>query len=138
MTLLVWKRKRTEFRYYYDRAKQAMMLENDRPHAIREAIMCCRNGGTISVIGVYSGFVDKFPLGQVMNRSLTIKTGQCHVQRYMQPLLQRTINGEIDPSFVVTHRMSLEDAPYGFEIFKHKQDECIKIALKPGHSSSVH
>ena len=93
------------------------MLETDRPHALREAIMACRNGGTVSVIGVYGGFIDKFPMGSVMNRSLTIKTGQCHVQRYMKPLLERIKNGEIDPSFVITHRMSLDDAPTGYDIF---------------------
>jgi threonine dehydrogenase-like Zn-dependent dehydrogenase len=115
----------------YDRVKQALMMENDRPHALREAIMCCRNGGIISVIGVYGGFIDKFPMGSVMNRSLTIKTGQAHVQRYMRPLLERIENGDIDPSFVVTHRLSLEDAPYGYDIFKNKDDNCIKIVLKP-------
>jgi threonine dehydrogenase-like Zn-dependent dehydrogenase len=115
----------------YDRVKQAMMLETDRPHALREAIMCCRNGGTISVIGVYGGFIDKFPIGSVMQRSLTIKTGQAHVQRYMRPLLQLIENGDIDPSFVVTHRMSLEDAPHAYDIFKNKDDNCIKVVLKP-------
>ena len=79
--------------------------------ALREAIMACRNGGIVSVIGVYGGFIDKFPMGAVMNRSLTIRTGQCHVHRYMQPLLERIEHGEIDPSFVITHRMPLEDAP---------------------------
>ena len=88
----------------YDRAKQALMLETDRPHALREAIMACRNGGTVSVVGVYGGFIDKFPMGAVMNRSLTIRTGQTHVQRYMRPLLERIREGEIDPSFVITHR----------------------------------
>jgi threonine dehydrogenase-like Zn-dependent dehydrogenase len=117
--------------YAYDRMKQAMMLESDRPMALREAIMACRNGGTISVIGVYSGFIDKFPMGSLMNRALTIRTGQCHVQRYMQPLLQRVMNGEIDPSFVITHKMSLEDAPRGYDMFKKKQDNCEKIVLKP-------
>jgi threonine dehydrogenase-like Zn-dependent dehydrogenase len=117
--------------YAYDRMKQAMMLETDRPIALREAIMCCRNGGTVSVIGVYGGFIDKFPMGSVMNRSLTIKTGQCHVQRYMRPLLERIQNGEIDPSFVITHRMKLDDAPDGYTIFNNKQDDCIKIVLKP-------
>jgi threonine dehydrogenase-like Zn-dependent dehydrogenase len=117
--------------YVYDRMKQALMLETDRPIALREAIMCCRNGGTVSVIGVYGGFIDKFPMGSVMNRSLTIRTGQCHVQRYMRPLLERVKKGEIDPSFVVTHRMSLDDAPRGFDTFMHKEDECIKIVLKP-------
>jgi threonine dehydrogenase-like Zn-dependent dehydrogenase len=115
----------------YDRVKQAMMLETDRPHALRQAIMACRNGGTVSVIGVYGGFIDKFPFGSVMNRSLTIKTGQAHVQRYMRPLLERIQKGEIDPSFVITHRMRLEDAPHGYDIFMHKQDDCIKVVLKP-------
>jgi hypothetical protein len=86
----------------YDRAKQAARLETDRPHALRQAILSCRNGGIVSVIGVYGGFVDKFPMGAVMNRSLTIRSGQCHVQRYLQPLLERVRNGDIDPSFVIT------------------------------------
>ncbi len=97
--------------YAYDRAKQAMMLETDRPIALRAAIMACRNGGTVSVIGVYGGFIDKFPMGSVLNRSLTIKTAQAHVQRYLRPLLERIQRGHIDPSFVITHRMRLEDAP---------------------------
>jgi threonine dehydrogenase-like Zn-dependent dehydrogenase len=117
--------------YAYDRAKQAMMLESDRPIALRQAIMCCRNGGTVSVAGVYGGFVDKIPFGSIMNRSLTIKTGQTHVQRYLRPLLGRIQNGEIDPSFVVTHHMSLEEAPRGYEMFAQKDDSCVKIVLKP-------
>jgi threonine dehydrogenase-like Zn-dependent dehydrogenase len=115
--------------YAYDRAKQAMMLESDRPIALREAILACRNGGTVSVIGVYGGFIDKFPMGAVMNRSLTIKAGQCHVHRYMRPLLERIQNGEIDPSFVITHRMRLDQAPEGYEIFVNKEDNCEKIVL---------
>ena len=115
----------------YDKAKQAVKLETDRPIALREAIMACRNGGTVSVIGVYGGFIDKFPMGSLMNCSLTIKTGQCHVQRYLKPLLERIQNGEIDPSFVITHRMPLEQAPEGFAMFRDKQDECIKVVLKP-------
>jgi threonine dehydrogenase-like Zn-dependent dehydrogenase len=115
----------------YDRVKQAMMLETDRAHALREAIMACRNGGTVSVAGVYGGFIDKFPFGSVMNRSLTIKTGQAHVQRYMRPLLERIQQEEIDPSFVITHRMRLEDAAAGYELFKNKQDDCIKVVLHP-------
>jgi threonine dehydrogenase-like Zn-dependent dehydrogenase len=117
--------------FAYDRVKQAMMLETDRPHALREAIMCCRNGGVVSVIGVYGGFIDKFPIGSVMQRSLTIKTGQAHVQRYMRPLLEMIENGDIDPSFVITHRMSLDDAPKAYEMFKNKKDNCIKVVLKP-------
>jgi threonine dehydrogenase-like Zn-dependent dehydrogenase len=115
----------------YDRAKQAARLETDRPHALRQAIMSCRNGGIVSVMGVYGGFIDKVPMGSLMNRSLTIKTGQCHVQRYMRPLLERIRNGEIDPSFVVTHRMRLDEAPRGYEMFKKKQDDCVKVVLKP-------
>jgi threonine dehydrogenase-like Zn-dependent dehydrogenase len=115
--------------YLYDRAKQAVMLESDRPIALREAITACRNGGTISVIGVYTGLVDKFPLGTVMNRSLTIKSGQCHVHRYMRPLLQRIENGEIDPTLVITHRLPLSDAARGYEIFLNKEDECEKVIL---------
>jgi threonine dehydrogenase-like Zn-dependent dehydrogenase len=115
----------------YDRAKQAVKLETDRPLALREAIMACRNGGTVSVIGVYGGFIDKFPMGSVMNRALTIKTGQCHAQRYLKPLLERIQKGEIDPSFVVTHRLPLEQAPEAFGMFRDKQDECIKVVLKP-------
>ena len=98
---------------------------------LREAILACRNGGTVSVIGVYSGFVDKFPMGQLMNRSISIRTGQCHVHRYMKPLLDRIERGEIDPSFVITHRMGLEDAPNGYSMFRNKQDNCEKIVLKP-------
>ncbi|MGB9180091.1 MAG: zinc-dependent alcohol dehydrogenase [Pyrinomonadaceae bacterium] len=117
--------------YAYDRVKQAMMLETDRPIALREAIMSCRNGGNVSVIGVYGGFIDKFPMGSFMNRSLTMKTGQAHVQRYWGKLLEKIENGEIDPSFVITHRMRLDDAPKGFDIFNSKEDNCIKIVLKP-------
>ncbi len=99
------RRTATASEYMYDRTKQALGLESDRPIALREAIMACRNGGTVSVIGVYGGLVDKFPLGTVMNRSLTIKSGQCHVHRYMRPLLERIEKGEIDPTMVITHRM---------------------------------
>jgi threonine dehydrogenase-like Zn-dependent dehydrogenase len=114
----------------YDQAKQSMRWENDRPAALRHAIMACRNGGIVSVIGVYSGFIDKFPMGSLMNRSLTIRSGQCHVHRYMKPLLERIANGEIDPSFVITHRMKLDDAPVGYDIFNRKEDECLKVVLK--------
>ena len=117
--------------YAYDRVKQALMSETDRPIALREAIMCCRNGGTVSVIGVYGGLIDKFPMGSFMNRSLTMRTGQCHVQRYWGKLLARIQQGEIDPAFVITHRMALDDAPQGYDIFTNKEDDCIKIVLKP-------
>jgi threonine dehydrogenase-like Zn-dependent dehydrogenase len=115
--------------YAYDRAKQALMSETDRPLALREAIMACRSGGTVSVIGVYGGFIDKFPMGSLMNRSISIRTGQCHVQRYMRPLLERIQKGEIDPSFVITHRLRLEDAPKGYDMFLHKRDNCEKVVL---------
>jgi threonine dehydrogenase-like Zn-dependent dehydrogenase len=115
----------------YDRVKQALMLETDRPQALREAIRACRNGGTVSIPGVYGGFLDKMPFGSVMNRSLKIKTGQTHVQHYMKPLLERIENGDIDPSFVITHRMSLQDAPDGYDLFVNKEDECMKIVLRP-------
>jgi threonine dehydrogenase-like Zn-dependent dehydrogenase len=116
--------------YAYDRTKQALKLETDRPIALREAVMACKNGGTVSVIGVYGGFIDKFPMGSLMNRALTIKTGQCHVQRYMRPLLQHIQNGDIDPSFVISHRMRLEDAPTGYDMFVNKLDNCEKVVLK--------
>lgn len=113
----------------YDRIKQAVMLETGRPIALREAINACRNGGTVSVIGVYGGFIDKFPIGSVMNRSLTIRTGQAHVQRYLRPLLERIERGEIDPSFIVTHHLPLEEAKRGYDTFLHKQDQCLKVVL---------
>ena len=117
--------------YYYDRIKQAVMSESDRPIALRQAIMACRNGGTVSVPGVYGGLIDKMPMGAVVNKALTIKTGQTHVQRYFKPLLDRIAHGDIDPSFVVTHRLKLDDAPIGFDIFNRKQDGCIKIVMAP-------
>jgi threonine dehydrogenase-like Zn-dependent dehydrogenase len=117
--------------YAYDRVKQAMMMESDRPVALREAILACRSGGTVSVAGVYGGFIDKFPMGAIVNRSLTIRSGQTHVQRYMRPLLERIEQGEIDPSFIISHRMRLQDAPEGFSIFNDKQDECMKVVLTP-------
>jgi threonine dehydrogenase-like Zn-dependent dehydrogenase len=117
----------------YDRVKQALMLETDRIAALRQAIMTCKNGGIVSIPGVYTGAVDKFPLGSVMNRSLTIKTGQTHVQRYLEPLLGRVEAGDIDPSFVISHRLNLEEAPEAYKIFNEKQDGCIKVVLKPFH-----
>jgi threonine dehydrogenase-like Zn-dependent dehydrogenase len=117
--------------YGYDRAKQAARMESDRPIALREAIMACRNGGIVSVIGAYGGLIDKFPMGAVMNRALTIRSGQCHVQRYLRPLLERVEKGEIDPSFVITHRLPLDETPNGYETFLHKEDECVKVVLTP-------
>ncbi len=116
--------------YAYDRTKQAMRLESDRPSALREAILGCRNGGTVSVVGVYGGFIDKFPMGAVMNRSLTIRTGQCHVHRYMRPLLERIERGELDPTFIITHSAPLDAAPEMYDTFVHKEDECVKVVLR--------
>jgi threonine dehydrogenase-like Zn-dependent dehydrogenase len=116
--------------YVHDRAKQMLRMQTDRPIALREAIMSCRNGGTVSVIGVYTGLIDKFPMNAVMNRSLTIKTGQCHVHRYMKPLLERIQKGDIDPTFVISHRMRLDEAPHGYKIFNDKLDNCEKVVLK--------
>ncbi|MGC4829311.1 zinc-dependent alcohol dehydrogenase [Micromonospora arida] len=116
--------------YAYDRAKQAARVETERPFALRQAILACRSGGVVSVVGAYGGFVDKFPMGAFMNRSLIMRTGQCHVQRYTRPLLERIQRGEIDPSFIVSHRMPLRDASKGYKIFQKKQDDCTKVLLK--------
>ena len=114
-----------------ERVKQATRMESDRGHALRDAILACRPGGIVSVIGVYGGLLDKFPSGAFMNKGLQLRAGQCHVQKYLRPLYERIRDGEIDPSFVVTHRLGLSEAPNGFETFKHKQDECVKVVLKP-------
>jgi threonine dehydrogenase-like Zn-dependent dehydrogenase len=116
--------------YAVDRAKQALMLETDRPLALREAIRACKNGGTVSVVGVYGGLVDHFPMGAIVNRSLTLRGGQCHVHRYMRPLLERIERGELDPSFIITHRLPLEQAAHGYEMFLKKADGCEKVVLK--------
>jgi threonine dehydrogenase-like Zn-dependent dehydrogenase len=114
-----------------DRVKQANRLETDRGHALRDAIMACRPGGIVSVIGVYGGLMDKFPAGAFMNKGLQLRTGQCHVQRYLKPLYEHVKNGDIDPSFVITHRLELGLAPDAYETFKHKLDDCVKVVLKP-------
>jgi threonine dehydrogenase-like Zn-dependent dehydrogenase len=115
----------------YDRAKQAMRLSTERPGALRQAIIACRKGGTVSVPGVYGGFVDKLPFGAIVNKGITIRSGQTHVQRYMKPLLEKIESGAIEPSFIITHRMNLDDAPHAYEIFKHKEEECVKVVLRP-------
>jgi len=115
----------------YDRIKQSLMLATDRPTSLREAIHACRNGGTVSVPGVYGGFLDKVPFGSIVNKALTIKSGQTHVQRYLRPLLDLIEQDKIDPSFVVTHHMPLARAPEGYAMFRDKQHECIKVVLKP-------
>jgi threonine dehydrogenase-like Zn-dependent dehydrogenase len=114
-----------------DQIKEKIMLGTDRPHVLRETIFCCRKGGTISVPGVYLGYVDKIPFGAFMNKALTMKTGQTHMQRYMRPLLEKIEKGDIDPSFVITHRLKLEDGPKAYETFRDKNDGCIKVVLKP-------
>jgi len=115
----------------FDKVKVAAYLGTDRPHVLREAIMCCRKGGTISVPGVYVGFLDKIPFGAAMGKGLTIKTGQTHVPRYHQRLLGKIEAGEIDPSFVVTHQLPLEEGPEAYRMFRDKKDGCIKVMLKP-------
>lgn len=114
-----------------DRVKSAVRMTTDRAHAIREAIMCCRKGGTLSIPGVYIGFPDKFPLGAMMNKGLTVKTGQTHVAKYHRDLLSRIEKGEIDPSFVITHRLPLSEGPQAYKTFRDKKDNCIKVVLKP-------
>jgi threonine dehydrogenase-like Zn-dependent dehydrogenase len=118
------------FLYAMDRVKQAVKMETDRPLALREAILACKNGGTVSVMGVYGGFIDSFPMGAVMNRALKIRSGQCHVHRYMPLLLDHIVAGRIDPSFVITHHLPLAEAAKGYEIFLNKQDNCEKVVLK--------
>ena len=114
-----------------DNVKHAVMLTTDRAHVLRQAIMCCRKGGTISVPGAYVGAPDKIPMGAFMNKGLTMKTGQTHMQRYMKPLLQKIEAGEIDPSFVITHRIKLDDAPEAYKNFRDKKDGCIKVVIQP-------
>jgi threonine dehydrogenase-like Zn-dependent dehydrogenase len=118
----------------YDRAKAALYLATDRPHALRQAIHACRKGGTVSVPGVYGAFLDKFPFGAAFAKGLTFKMGQTHVHKYMQPLLELIEFGQIDPSFVITHRLGLDEAPEAYKTFKDQKDECIKVVLKPGLS----
>jgi threonine dehydrogenase-like Zn-dependent dehydrogenase len=114
-----------------DRAKQSMMLETDRAHALREAMYVCRPGGTVSVPGVYGGLLDKIPFGAAMNKGLTFRMGQTHVNRWSDDLLHSIEEGEIDPSFVITHRASLDDGPDLYRTFRDKQDGCVKVVLSP-------
>ena len=115
----------------YDRIATKVWFETDRPTALRHAILACRKGGTVSLAGVYGGFVDKLPLGAAFNKALRLRMGQTHVHRYLQPLLARIQAGEIDPTDVITHELPLTEAPHGYEMFQHKTDECIKVVLKP-------
>jgi len=114
-----------------DRVKQSVMVESDRPHVLREMMYVCRPAGVLSVAGVYGGMVDKIPIGAVMNKGLTIRTGQTHVNRWTDELLQRIVDGQIDPSFVITHSVRLEDGPEMFKTFRDKEDGCIKVVMKP-------
>ena len=115
----------------YDKAKQTLQLESDRPTALREIIYACRKGAKISVAGVYAGLIDKYPMGMAFNKGLQFKMGQTHVQKYVPTLLEKIQNKEIDPSFVITHRMTLDDAPKGYKIFREKEEGCIKVVMKP-------
>ncbi len=115
----------------YDKVKTMLMMESDRPHVLRQVINCCRKGGTVSIPGVYGGLADKIPVGALMNKGLTIKTGQTHVHRYVPQLLDYVRQGRIDPSFVVTHRMPLSQAPQAYDMFRAKKDGCIKVVLDP-------
>jgi threonine dehydrogenase-like Zn-dependent dehydrogenase len=115
----------------YDRAKQAMMLETDRIHVLRQMIMVCRPAGILSIPGVYGGIADKFPIGALMNKGLTVRTGQTHVNRWSDDLLRRIEEGQIDPSFVITHTVGLEDGPEMYRTFRDKQDGCIKVVIRP-------
>lgn len=115
----------------YDRVKQAVMLETDRPHVLREMIYVCRPAGVLSIPGVYGGLVDKIPMGALMNKGLTVRTGQTHVRRWSDDLLRRIEEGQIDPSFVITHSVSLAEGPEMYNVFRNKQDGCVKVVLKP-------
>jgi threonine dehydrogenase-like Zn-dependent dehydrogenase len=117
--------------YVFDRIEQAVRLESDRPYALRQAIQACRKGGTVSVPGVYGGLIDKVPMGSIVNKGLTVKSGQTHVHRYFRPLMRRIEEGEIDPSFVITHRVGLDELPAMYRTFRDKQDGCIKVVGKP-------
>jgi threonine dehydrogenase-like Zn-dependent dehydrogenase len=116
---------------WYDTAKTTMMMATDRTHALRQAINCCRKGGIVSIPGVYGGWLDKFPLGAAFAKGLTLKMGQTHMHRYMPKLLERIERGEIDPSGIITHRMTLDDAPAMYRTFRDKRDSCIKVVLTP-------
>ena len=121
----------TNIDYYYDKAKTMAFMATDRASALRQAIFACRKGGTLSIPGVYGGFLDKIPLGAAFNKGLTLRMGQTHMMRYMKPLLERVERGEIDPSFVITHRLRLEDAPQAYRMFRDKKDDCIKVVMRP-------
>ncbi len=122
---------------YLDKAKAAAFLATDRPNALRQAIHCCRKGGIVSIPGVYGGFLDKIPFGAAFQKGLTFRMGQTHMMKYMKPLLNRIERGEIDPSFVITHRFAIDDAAKAYYLFRDHKEECIKVVLKP-HGETVH
>ena len=117
--------------HFYDRAKQALMLETDRPLVLRQAIHACRKGGTVSIPGVYGGLIDKFPIGAAFTKGLTLKMGQTHVHKYMRRLLDLIRRGDIDPSFIISHEISLDEAPDAYRMFHEKTDDCMKVVMKP-------
>src|SRR5688572_22007076 len=121
----------TKLDYYYDKAKTATYLATDRLSALRQAIHACRKGGTVSIPGVYGGLLDKMPFGAAFHKGLTLKMGQTHMMRYMAPLIDRIARGEIDPSFVITHRLRLDDAPNAYKMFRAKRDDCVKVVMRP-------
>jgi threonine dehydrogenase-like Zn-dependent dehydrogenase len=115
----------------YPKVKQTMMLETDRPHVLREMMYVCRPAGTLSVPGVYGGLLDKIPFGAAMNKGLSLRTGQTHVNRWTDDLLRRIEEGQIDPSFVITHRVSLDEGPGMYKTFRDKDDGCVKVVMHP-------
>ncbi|MFP4092612.1 MAG: zinc-dependent alcohol dehydrogenase [Cyclobacteriaceae bacterium] len=117
--------------YYYDRAKQAVRLQTDRPTVLRQAIMACRKGGTVSIVGVYGGLIDKFPMGAAMNKALTLRMGQMHAQKYIPRLLDHVANGDVDPSYLLTHKLSLDQGPEGYKLFKNKTEHCVRSVFAP-------
>ncbi len=121
---------------WYDRVKQAVRLETDRPIVLRTAIQACRPGGVVSIPGVYAGFLDKVPFGAAFGKGLTFRMGQTHVHRYLQPLFDRIEAGEIDPSFVITHRVPFDAVPDAYAMFQEKKDGCIKVVIDPAAPSS--
>ncbi|HET8641791.1 MAG TPA: zinc-binding dehydrogenase [Pseudonocardiaceae bacterium] len=118
--------------YTYDKVKHVLRLQSDRPTAVRQAILACRKGGTVSIVGVFGGVVDKFPLGAAMNKGLTLRMGQQHGQRYIPMLLERIGAGEIDPSYLATHRVPLEEEPQAYRMFERKEDGCLRAVFQPG------
>jgi threonine dehydrogenase-like Zn-dependent dehydrogenase len=116
---------------FYDWTKQQVRMQTDRPTALRMVLQACRKGGTVSIPGVYAGVIDKTPIGAAFSKGLTLRMGQTHVQRYMQPLLEHIEAGRIDPTYIITHRLHLEQAPLGYKMFRDKENECVKVVLKP-------